>query len=184
MNKTSCLPHLSLLLSMLFLNGINAQESEELNNNAAQSTSNFYTSQLKTQNAYDGLGYYKLYNNTLNYTIDRLSITLGAGFLEQNTIYNSKTPGFFGSFNTNLEYKINNRFSFYLFGRYLTPSLNGEERINNPHMNFLFPQTEIGAGLRGNFNNINIDLGASTIDTPLNQPNTNTLIRSKVSIGF
>lgn len=170
---------------MLYFNGISAQESEKLNNNAAESTSNLYTSQLKTQNSYDGLGYYKLYNNTLNYTIDRLTITLGAGFLEQNTIYNSKAPGFYGSFSTNLEYKINNRFSFYLFGRYLTPSLNGEERINNPHMNFLFPQTEIEAGLRGDFNNINIDVGASTIfGNQLNKPNTNTLIRSKVSIGF
>ncbi|PZX61984.1 hypothetical protein [Salegentibacter mishustinae] len=52
-------------------------------------------------------------------------------------------------------------------------------------MNFLFPQTEIGAGLRGNFNNVNIDLGASTIfDTQLNQPVPNTILRSKVSIGF
>lgn len=182
MNKTS---YLYLLLFVLYFNGISAQESKELNNNAAESTSNFYTSKLKKQNSYNGLGYYKLYNNSLNYTIDRLSITLGAGFLEQNTIYNSYAPGFYSSFSTNVEYKISNRFSFYLFGRYLTPSLNGEERINNPHMNFLFPQTEIGAGLRGNFNNVNIDLGASTIyDTQLNQPMPNTILRSKVSIGF
>ena len=182
MNKTS---YLYLLLFVLYFNCISAQESEELNNNARESTSNFYTSQLKKQNSYDGLGYYKLYNNSLNYTIDRLSITLGAGFLEQNTIYNSNAPGFYGSFSTNVEYKISNRFSHYLFGRYLTPSLNGEQRINNPHMNFLFPQTEIGAGLRGNFNNVNIDLGASTIyDTQLNQSMPNTILRSKVSIGF
>ena len=182
MNKTS---YLYLLLVVLYFNCISAQESEELNNNAGESTTNFYTSQHKTQNAYDGLGYYKLYNNSLNYTIDRLSITLSAGFLEQNTIYNSNAPGFYGSFSTNVEYKISKRFSFYLFGRYLTPSLNGEERINYPHMNFLFPQTEIGAGLRGNFNNVNIDLGASTIyDTQLNQPMPNTILRSKVSIGF
>ena len=110
MNKTS---YLYLLLFVLYFNCISAQESEELNNNAGESTTNFYTSQHKTQNAYDGLGYYKLYNNSLNYTIDRLSITLSAGFLEQNTIYNSNAPGFYGSFSTNVEYKISNRFSFY-----------------------------------------------------------------------
>ena len=49
-------------------------------------------------------------------------------------------------------------------------------------MDLLYPQTEVGAGLRGNFNNVNIDVGASTIFG--NQTDINTLLRTKVSVGF
>ncbi len=164
---------------------IEAQEkAERINNenNTELPSSNFYTSRYKVQAAFDGLGYYKLYNYTFNYETDKLLITLGAGLLEQNTIFNNNAPGFYGSLSTNFEYNFNHRFSSYLFGRYLSPSLNNEDRINTPHMEFVFPQTEISTGLRGNFNNVNIDVGASTIFG--NEPRPNTLLRTKVSIGF
>ncbi len=49
-------------------------------------------------------------------------------------------------------------------------------------MELLYPQSEVSAGVRGNFNNVNIDVGASTLFG--NQPELNTLLRTKVSIGF
>ncbi|PRX41927.1 hypothetical protein [Salegentibacter salegens] len=175
--------HLLYYIILFFsFSTIEAQEKAESLNTTEQNTTNFYTSRYKTQNAFDGVGYYKLFNQTFNYETDKFHIALGAGILEQNTIFNDMAPGFHGSFSANFEYNLNNRFSFYLFGRYLTPSLNNEERLNNPHMEFIFPQSEVGAGLRGNFNNVNIDVGASTIFG--NQPQPNTLLRTKISVGF
>ncbi|WP_339653103.1 hypothetical protein [uncultured Salegentibacter sp.] len=182
MRKLSSSIHLLSLIFLLSFLNIDAQERSENLNNPESTSSNFYTSRYKTQNTFDGLGYYKLNNQTFNYETDKLLITLSAGILEQNTIFNNKAPGFHGSFSANFEYKFNQRFSFYLFGRYLTPSLNNEERISTPHMDLLYPQTEVGAGLRGNFNNVNIDVGASTIFG--NQTDINTLLRTKVSVGF
>jgi hypothetical protein len=188
MKKIPLLPHLCLFLFILYFNGSNAQESgnpDNENSTTSKSTSNFYTSQSKTQNAFDGLGYYNLYNYNLNYTNNKLNLTLGAGLLEQNTIFNNSAPGFYGSFSANFEYKINHRYSFYLFGRYITPSLNEEERVNTPHMLHIFPQTEIRAGLRGNFNNLNIDVGAGTIfENELSHQKPNSIINSRISIGF
>lgn len=188
MIKLQSSPHLPLLLFLLFFTGINAQESGNFNNEnntTYKSTSNFYSSQSRTQNTFDGLGYYKLPVYNLNYTTNKIKLTLGAGLLEQNTIFNKNAPGYYGSFSTNFEYKINQRYSFYLFGRYITPTLNEEKRINTPHMLFTFPQTEIRAGLRGNFNNMNIDVGAGTIfSNAPNQQKENSVINSRISIGF
>ena len=197
MIKTRLLSHFCLLF-LLSASGISAQETKNQNSklpqgmtpfdgankNTLEPTSNFHISQIKHQNAYDGFGYYKLYKNTFNYTLDKFSFTLNAGLLEENTIFNNKAPGFYGSFSATLEYNINKRYSFYLFGRYLTPSLNKGERLNTPEMNLLFPQTEIGAGIRGNFNNVNIDVGTGTIFGTQSSQIPNSLLRSKVSIGF
>ncbi|PKD18386.1 hypothetical protein APR41_04340 [Salegentibacter salinarum] len=182
MKKLRSSIHLLAFIILLPFSNLEAQEQSETLNNPELSSSNFYTSRYQAQNAFNGLGYYKLYNQTFNYETDKLLITLGAGFLEQNTIFNNMAPGIHGSISANFEYKFNQRFSFYLFGRYLTPSLNEEGRINTPHMELLYPQSEVSAGLRGNFNNVNIDVGASTLFG--NQPELNTLLRTKVSIGF
>ena len=184
MKKSLSTPRLyAILIFLLSFFSIEAQEkAETLNKKPEVESGNFYISKYKAQDAFDGLGYYKLYENTFNYETNKLLITLGLGLLEQNTIFNNNAPGFYGSFSANFEYKFNRRFSAYLFGRYLSPSLNGEDRINTPHMEFVFPQTEISAGLKSNFDNVNIDVGASTIFG--NEPRPNTLLRTKVSIGF
>ncbi|MBZ9632523.1 hypothetical protein LB465_17220 [Salegentibacter sp. LM13S] len=182
MKRPLSTPPLFYFLIFLTFFTIEAQEKAERINNTELPSSDFYTSRYKVQAAFDGLGYYKLYNYTFNYETDKLLITLGAGFLEQNTIFNNMAPGLHGSFSANFEYIFNPRFSFYLFGRYLTPSLNDEARINTPHMELLYPQSEVSAGLKGNFNNVNINVGASTIFG--NEPRPNTLLRTKVSIGF
>jgi len=173
------------LLFLLCYSPIEAQEQKESLNNTAATSPNFHTSQSQSQNSFDGLGYYKLNSYNLNYTANKFNFTLGAGLLEQNTIFNNSSPGLYGNFSTNLEYKINHRYTFYLFGRYLSPSLNGVKRMSTPHMLHIFPQTEVRAGLRGNFNNMNVDIGAGPIfGNDINQKAQTPVINSKISIGF
>ncbi|TDN88822.1 hypothetical protein DET49_108146 [Salegentibacter sp. 24] len=176
-----------ILFLLSFSSLIGQETNENLNENISpeEQPVHFYTSYSKPQNAIDGFGYYKLYNNTLNYETNNWYISLGAGLLEQNTIFNNKAPAFSGSLNAYFEYKINNTFSFYLSGQYLTPSFNEEINLQDIYMHPLFPQTELGTGLKGNFNNVTLDVGARTIfNTQLNSQGPSTILNSKLSIGF
>ncbi|MBO2545719.1 hypothetical protein J0871_14955 [Salegentibacter sp. BDJ18] len=78
MRKLSSPIHLLSLIFLLSFLDKDAQERSNKLNNQELTSSNLYTSRYKAQNTFDGLGYYKLNNQTFNYETDKLLITLSA----------------------------------------------------------------------------------------------------------
>lgn len=142
----------------------------------------------KKEVTYIGLGHYEHFKNNFTYLRkDKLLFNLEVGLAKQSTILNSNNIDFHFSFMSLIEYKITKSLSAYIYGQYLTSPLNKTKTSFNDlsYMSPLFLQTEIGAGLRANYKNINADVGMKSMyDTQFNQLKPINSMSTKITIGF
>jgi len=135
-----------------------------------------------------GFGGYKHFSNNWFYQYsDKLSFNVQAGLVVQNSLLNYNSPILNYSISSEAEFNLFNNVSIYFKGQYISNPLNKNRNYYDPFifMNPLYLQSEVGTGIKAEFNNIKADVGVKTMyDTqhkknmPVNSMNT------KVSIGF
>lgn len=149
------------------------------------SLTRFSFSQNKTDNYFPGLGSYEFYNNTFNYMINNnTSVDFGIGLARQNSILYAAKPNYQIGFQASVEFAVTSKLDAFVYGQYFTSPINKSKDFFDPliYKNPLFLQSEVGAGIKRDYKNVNAKFQVnSTYD---NRSMQFTPINSKISIGF
>ena len=192
LNKDSNL-NISLFENQLFQNGIFFNPLNSFMNNdnpdflfkERKQFRNFSFSQDLNTSFLPGMGVYEHFNNYFRFNInEKTKFKLGFGLVKQSTVFEPIDPNYQFSFYASAEQDIKDRLSLYLYSQYVTSPLNKPREFFDPFLykNPLFIQTEMGTGLKANFNTINVDFQIITIyGTELNRINP---MDSKIRINF
>lgn len=131
------------------------------------------------------LGSKAYFRNYMDYKSERIYFGIGAGLVSQRSYLNHMEPDKQIGVDALVEFSLNKTFSLYAFGRYLSKPLNNQNLMPTYSLDPFFFKTEIGAGLKGNFNNFQIDVGTRTaLDAPTNQVGPKTRVNSSFSLDF
>lgn len=144
-------------------------------------------SQEQTQEVFPNLGEsHQFSGNFLFQATNNLKLGLGLELLKQNTVLTPWNPNYQLGFRTSAEYSFNKWLSAYVFGQYISPSLNQKDFFDPlQYMNPLFKQTEFGGGLRAKHKNIKADIGVKTIQgKDVTETNSSSYFKSKITVGF
>ncbi|MCG8578408.1 MAG: hypothetical protein MI866_00725 [Bacteroidales bacterium] len=156
-------------------------ESQKLFNNMS-------FTQSRVDNLVPGLGSFSFYNNSIGLNLgNNGSINMGAGLVQQSSHTSALSPSLQLHFNTKIEYSINSWLRVYLYGQYISKSINPHAMNIDPvmYMNPLFIQSEAGAGIKARHRNIEADFGTKSIfDTQFQKSKPFNLMNSKINIGF
>lgn len=149
--------------------------------------SNFTFIQKKRELVLPNFGEQYYFGNRLGFdTHPTLDIHVEFGLVKQNTVMSAFTPNYRFVFHTTLEYELTPWLSSYVYGQYVSPSLN-QKKFFDPlqFMNPLFMQTEAGGGIRSKYKNIKTDVGVRIIqDTQVKGINPAGIVNSKMTIGL
>ena len=163
-------------------------KSNELYFTKLTNSNAFSFNQVKEENTFIGLGTYEHFKNNFTFKRkNRLLINFEIGLVKQNTIQSFDNINFHISVRTLIEYKITKTLSAYMYGQYITPPLNKNKSSYDSsfYMNPLFPQTEIGAGLKATYKNLKTDVGMKSIHSnQFNQIKSINTMDTKITIGF
>lgn len=132
-----------------------------------------------------GIGEYEQFNNYYRFnTNKKTKFSLGFGLVKQSTIFEPFNPNYQFSFRASAEHSITDRLSLYLFGQYVTASINKPKEFFDPFLfkNPLFIQTEMGAGLKAKFNTFKVDFQLINIYGP--EFNRMSPVDSKIKFNF
>lgn len=144
-------------------------------------------SQDHTQKVFPNLGESNQFSGNLFFrATNNLALGFGLELLKQNTVLTPKKPNYQLAFSSSVEFSFNSWLSAYIYGQYLSPSLN-QKQFFDPlqYLNPLFKQTEFGSGLRAKHKNIKADLGVKTIQgKDLTETNSSSYFKSKITVGF
>lgn len=150
-------------------------------------SSNFSFTQSRTDLNYRNLGISKRYMiDAVFHPTKRLKVELATGIIQQNSVLSAWEPNFQMVFKSLLEYEITPWLSGYIYGQYVSPSLN-QSKFSDPlqFMNPMFLQNEVGGGLRAKYKNIKADVGMNTIlKSKLHESNSKGYFNSKITVGF
>lgn len=139
--------------------------------------------QNKIKNNNPGLGSYEFFNNSLNYRIsDKALIDFGIGLARQNSILNAAKPNYQIGFQASLEFAVTSKLDAFIYGQYFTSPINKSKDFFDPliYRNPLFLQSEVGAGLKRNYKNVNAKFQINSIYDKIQFAPVN----SKITIGF
>ncbi|MDT0675993.1 hypothetical protein [Autumnicola musiva] len=129
-------------------------------------------------------GYNMYFRNYVDYKYDDFHFQIGAGLATQKSFRNNLEPDIQVGIDAFFEYYLNSTFSLYAFGRYFSRSINGNS-MNSYSLDPFFLNTELGAGIKGNFNKFQIDVGTRTaLDKTLNQTGPQTRFNTSFSLEF
>lgn len=150
--------------------------------------SNFSFDYKKDREHFRGLGGYEHFTFHLSYRpINKISINSEIGLLKQSSYLNPFESDFRYSLKSSIEYEITNGFILYLYGLFVSPPVIDREFQIDPFADkiSLFPQSEIGGGIKKQFKNFKTDIGVYTSNYSLfiEDYKINT-INTKVSIEF
>ncbi len=163
-------------------------KSNELYFTKLTNSNAFSFNQVKEENTFIGLGTYEHFKNNFTFKRkNRLLINFEIGLVKQNTIQSFDNINFHISVRTLIEYKITKTLSAYMYGQYITLPLNKNISSYDSffYMNPLFPQTEIGAGLKATYKNLKTDVGMKSIHSnQFNQIKSINTMDTKITIGF
>lgn len=141
--------------------------------------------QTKTENNLPGLGSYVFFNNNMSYTIgNKAEIDIGVGLAQQNSTLSAAKPNYQIGFQASVEFAITSKLDAFIYGQYFTSPVNKPKDFFDPliYRNPLFLQSEVGAGLKRNYKNVNAKFQINSIyDNTVRQF---APVNSKISIGF
>ncbi len=141
--------------------------------------------QNKIENNLTGLGSYEFFNNSLNYRINNnTKVEIGMGLARQNSVLFAAKPNYQIGFQTSLEFAVNPKLDAFIYGQYFTSPVNKSKDFFDPfiYQNPLFLQSEVGAGVKRDYKNVDAKFQINT-----NYDNKNgqfAPINSKIIIGF
>ncbi|MDT0690989.1 hypothetical protein RM549_14425 [Salegentibacter sp. F188] len=186
-----------IYLLILFLGiSLQAQDGESLNPSSSSISESeneleksflkrFSFDQFKMEEQNLALGYKSYNRNYIYYESDKIHFQFGAGLVHQKSYLNHLEPDVQLGIDALFEYSLNKTFSLYNFGRYVSKSFTNDSQKTTYLLDPFFLKSEIGAGIRGNFNNFQINLGTrTTLDSHLNQAGPQTRINSSFSLDF
>jgi hypothetical protein len=155
----------------------------KINENSSFTKGSF--NQVKTEEYFLGLGSYEFYNNTFNYRINNnASVDLGIGLARQNSILYAAKPNYQIGFQASVEFAVTSKLDAFIYGQYFTSPINKSKDFFDPmiYRNPLFLQSEVGAGIKRDYKNINTKFQINSIYD--NHSMQFTPMNSKISIGF
>ncbi|SHF51473.1 hypothetical protein SAMN05444483_101412 [Salegentibacter echinorum] len=145
----------------------------------------FSIKQHKEEDFNAALGQKRYFRSYLNYDHKRIHFEMGAGPITQSSYLNPMVVDQLIGADARFEYALNKTFSLYAFGRFVSKSLNKKDFKSFYAVEPFFYNSEVGAGIKGSFNNLKIDLGTRTaLDAPVNQVGPKTRINSSFSLEF
>lgn len=142
-------------------------------------------SQTKIDNYLPGLGSYEFYNNTFNYKVNNnTSIDFGIGLARQNSILYAAKPNYQIGFQGSVEFALTSKLDAFIYGQYFTSPINKSKDFFDPliYKNPLFLQSEVGAGFKRDYKNVNAKFQLNSIYD--NRSMQFAPVNSKISIGF
>ncbi|MAZ26169.1 MAG: hypothetical protein CL868_03700 [Cytophagaceae bacterium] len=132
------------------------------------------------------IGYYRYFRNYIAITSGKLKITVGAGLLNQASTFDPLSPSLRMGADFTAEYFLSKHWSLYVSGRYFSNDLlNNASDLNPMIYDPMFMQSEIEAGIKGQYGDFEMDLGVKrNLKNNYGGLNTNTLIQSSFSFKF
>jgi hypothetical protein len=158
-------------------------KSFELNANKPFTTASF--NQIKTEDFAPGLGSYEFYNNKFAYRINHFIIAdFGIGLARQNSILYAAKPNYQIGFQASLEFEVTSKLDAFIYGQYFTSPINKSKDFFDPliYKNPFFLQSEMGAGIKKDYKNMNAKFQINSIYD--NNTKQFTPVNSNISIGF
>ncbi len=141
--------------------------------------------QNKVENSFPGLGSYDFFNNSLKYRVNNKTIIdIGIGLARQNSILYAAKPNYQIGFQASVEFAVTPKLDAFIYGQYFTSPINKPKDFFDPliYRNPLFLQSEVGAGLKRNYKNVNAKFQINSIYD--NNVRQFAPVNSKISIGF
>ena len=141
--------------------------------------------QTKIEDDFPGLGSYEFFNNSLKYSVNNKTIIdIGIGMARQNSILNAAKPNYQFGFQASVEFAVTPKLDAFIYGQYFTSPINKPKDFFDPmiYRNPMFLQSEVGAGLKRNYKNINAKFQINSIYD--NEVRQFAPVNSKISIGF
>ena len=151
----------------------------------ANSFPSFSFVQNKTENNLPGMGSYTFFNNSLIYRINnKIEVDFGAGLARQNSVLNAAKPNYQVGFQASVEFALTSKLDAFIYGRYFTSPIKKQKDFFDPliYRNPLFLQSEVGAGLKRDYKNVNAKFQINSIYD--NNVRQFAPVNSKISIGF
>lgn len=143
--------------------------------------------QERKDGIFPNFGEYLYFKNSFAYNVKNgIAFDVGIGLVKQNSVLSSWHPNYQFVFNTSLGYAVTPWLGTYVFGQYVTRSINNPKFFDPlQYMNPLFLQTEFGGGLKVKYKNIKADIGGKIMyDTQFKKVDPVGRMNSKMTIGF
>lgn len=141
--------------------------------------------QNKIENNFPGLGSYEFFNNQIKYKMNNNTlIEMGLGLASQNSILYAAKPNYQIGFQASVEFAITSKLDAFIYGQYFTSPINKSKDFFDPmiYRNPLFLQSEVGAGIKRDYKNMNTKFQINSIYD--NHKGQFAPINSKITIGF